>query len=188
LEIEKLQDTLTTELYRRSDEWDISKGCFEPLLIEYFGDVSPPSDEDLETEVDVQNSEDDEDLESEEEPKPEKPKPTPPAKPRAIKRTTKNESVKKRLQYVFPDYKTTMEEVKKRLMDLFKGEEPDLSDVKTLKETYNAYLTEIYNFEGVDVPRLPKGLLISVDKYVTHHFMAPPKDQVLTMELTVKGT
>lgn len=189
LEIEKLQDTLSTELYRRSDEWDISKGCFEPLLVEYFGDVSPPSDEDLETEVDVPNSEeeDEDNLETEEEPKPEKPKATP-SKPRPTKRTTKKESVKKRLQYVFPDYKTTMEEVKKRLMDLFKGEEPDLSDVKTLKETYNAYLTEIYNFEGVDVPRLPKGLLISVDKYVTHHFMAPPKDQVLTMELTDKGT
>lgn len=178
LEIEKLQDGLSNELFRHSDHWDISKGCFEPLLFEYFDETSPPSDEDIDTEEEME----------EKDIKVEKPKTVPPSVSKNVKKNTKKESVKKRLQYIFPDYKTTIDEVKKRLTDLFKGEEPDLSDVKTLKETYNAYLSEIYNFEGVEIPRLPKGLLTSVDKYVTHHFMIPPREQVLAMGLTEKGT
>jgi hypothetical protein len=60
-------------------------------------------------------------------------------------------------------------------------------DIKSAKESYSLYRSEILSFEGKTDDVVPRGLIPKIERYVCHHYKLPNKDDIRKLPLTEKG-
>lgn len=60
-------------------------------------------------------------------------------------------------------------------------------DLKNAKETYQMYKSELIAFEGKEEDNIPRGLLPKIERYITHYYKLPSKDDIRKLGFNEKG-
>lgn len=89
-------------------------------------------------------------------------------------------------EFKIVSFKDILEKVREFLCKTYKEETSRLD--QRLKDVYQAFKTEIQNFEGlIEEVKYPRGFLSKIDKYVRHYFKVPSKEEVQSLPLNEKG-